>query len=457
MAKKKLGGAVGKGGVNPAPSADSHTVRVAAEQLVLVPIDDLVPYANNAKVHTPEQINQIRGSLREFGFVTPVLIDFDNNIIAGHGRVMAARAEGMTEVPCVMVSNLSDTQRKAYILADNRMSEIAQWDLKTLEVELEGLRELDFNVDLIGFEPDDIKEIQVGAYTRTAPGQAESSERHFWGDEEGQTTEEYNEFLDKFKPKLTTDDCFTPANIYEVVRDWAVRRYGLEGCSVIRPFYPGGNYAEAEYPEGCVVIDNPPFSILSEICRFYAERDIPYFLFAPGLTLFSIASGSCNYLPIGAPVTYENGATVNTSFVTNLGSVKIEIAPDLYQVIDEENDKNLRELHAELPNYVYPDCVVSVGVNKLAKWGQPLKIMAKDAQFIRALDAQKEAGKAIFGGGFLLSEKAAAEKAAAEKAAAEKAAAEKAAAEKAAAEKAAATEWSLSEREQLLVQQLGKE
>lgn len=156
MANKKVRGTVGKGGVNPAPIPDNHTVRVAAEQLVLVPIDDLVPYANNAKVHTPEQINQIRGSLREFGFVTPVLIDFENNIIAGHGRVMAARAEGMTEVPCVMVSNLTDTQRKAYILADNRMSEIAQWDLKTLEIELEGLQELQFDLDVIGFDVESV-------------------------------------------------------------------------------------------------------------------------------------------------------------------------------------------------------------------------------------------------------------------------------------------------------------
>lgn len=174
MAKKKAtpAGTVGKGGVNPAPVADNHTVRVAAEQLVLLPIDDLVPYANNAKIHTPEQISKIRGSLREFGFVTPILVDFDNNIIAGHGRVMAARAEGMTEVPCVMVSNLTEAQRKAYILADNRMSEIAEWDVKALEIELQGLKDMEFDTGLIGFEPEDLKTIEVGSYTRAAPGQA---------------------------------------------------------------------------------------------------------------------------------------------------------------------------------------------------------------------------------------------------------------------------------------------
>lgn len=173
MAKKKsdCGGAVGKGGINPAPNADDHTVRVAAEQLTLVPIDDLVPYANNAKIHDKKQIAQLRASLREFGFVTPVLIDFDNNIIAGHGRVEAARAEGMTEVPCVLVSNLTEAQRKAYILADNRLSETSVWDTEALKIELEGLEALQFDTGIIGFDAESVKEIEVSGYTRAAPGQ----------------------------------------------------------------------------------------------------------------------------------------------------------------------------------------------------------------------------------------------------------------------------------------------
>lgn len=177
MAKKKnVTGAVGKGGVNPAPTGNNHTVRVAAEQLVMVPIDELVPYANNAKIHGKEQIQKLRGSLREFGFVTPVLIDFDNNIIAGHGRVMAAREEGMDEVPCVMISNLTEAQRKAYILADNRMSEMSEWDLEALDIEVKGLQEMAFDVELIGFEPESLKEIQVSAHTRTVGSQTEKVE-----------------------------------------------------------------------------------------------------------------------------------------------------------------------------------------------------------------------------------------------------------------------------------------
>lgn len=177
MAKaKRPGGTAGRGGVNPAPTRDDQTVRIAAEQLTMVPIDDLVPYANNAKKHSAKQISQIRASLREFGFVTPVLIDFDNNIIAGHGRVEAARAEGMREVPCVLVTSLTEAQRKAYILADNRLSETAAWDTELLKIELEGLEALHFDTGIIGFDADSLKEIEVNAYTRAAPGKAAEPE-----------------------------------------------------------------------------------------------------------------------------------------------------------------------------------------------------------------------------------------------------------------------------------------
>ena len=313
--RKKPGGTVGQGGVGPAPRDQDLTVRVAAEQLVMMPLSDLVPYANNARVHSKAQIAQLRASLREFGFVTPVLIDWDNNIIAGHGRVEAARAEGMTEVPCVLVTNLTEAQRKAYILADNRLSETAGWDEPTLRMELESLAAVSFDNAVIGFEPaaplsfgsdapvggdGPSKTIPASGHTRDDPEHGEAVSRKDDGPEE---TEEYRQFVEKFKPKLTTDDCYTPENVYEAVRDWAVRRYGLEGLEVIRPFWPGGDYQGMEYPDGCVVIDNPPFSILSEICRWYMGRGIRFFLFAPTLILFSVASGACKYLPCDVTVT----------------------------------------------------------------------------------------------------------------------------------------------------------
>lgn len=178
MAKRKAdcGGAVGKGGVNPAPVPDNATVRVAAEQLTMMPIDDLVPYANNARVHDKKQIAQLRASLREFGFVTPVLIDFDNNIIAGHGRVEAARAEGMTEVPCVLVSNLTDAQRKAYILADNRLSETATWDTEMLKIELDGLKALAFDTGIIGFDAESLQALDLSGGSGNASDGVEDAD-----------------------------------------------------------------------------------------------------------------------------------------------------------------------------------------------------------------------------------------------------------------------------------------
>lgn len=129
------------------------------EELKLINIDELIPYANNARTHSKDQINKLRSSLREFGFINPILIDKDYNILAGHGRVMAAREEGIKEVPCVLVEHLTEAQKKAYILADNRLAMDAGWDDEMLALELENLKELDFDMDLTGFDAAEIDEL----------------------------------------------------------------------------------------------------------------------------------------------------------------------------------------------------------------------------------------------------------------------------------------------------------
>ena len=125
----------------------------------LVSISKLVPYVNNARTHSPEQINKLRASLREFGFINPVIIDREFGIIAGHGRVMAAREEGIAEVPCVFVDHLTEAQKKAYILADNRMAMDAGWDEELLRVEIEALQGADFDVGLTGFDDKEIADL----------------------------------------------------------------------------------------------------------------------------------------------------------------------------------------------------------------------------------------------------------------------------------------------------------
>ena len=127
-----------------------------SEKMIMEKVDNLIPYANNARTHSDEQVMKLRSSLREFGFVNPVLIDKENNIIAGHGRIMAAKAEGISEVPCVMVEHLTEAQKKAYILADNRLALDAGWDMDILKLEIEALKDLEFNIDLTGFEMDEL-------------------------------------------------------------------------------------------------------------------------------------------------------------------------------------------------------------------------------------------------------------------------------------------------------------
>ncbi len=132
---------------------------ITTTELQLVPLDKLVPYQNNARTHSPEQINKLRSSLREFGFINPVIIDRNYGIIAGHGRAIAAREEGINEVPCVFADHLTEAQKKAYIIADNRMALDAGWDEELLRIEIEELQGMDFDPLLTGFDEKELSKL----------------------------------------------------------------------------------------------------------------------------------------------------------------------------------------------------------------------------------------------------------------------------------------------------------
>lgn len=134
---------------------------MTTEKLELIETTRLIPYVNNARTHSSEQINQLRASLREFGFVNPILVDRDLNVLAGHGRLAAAQAEGYKKIPCVFVEHLTPAQKRAYILADNRLAEMAGWDEEILRAELDALAELDFDISLTGFEDFEFKDAEV--------------------------------------------------------------------------------------------------------------------------------------------------------------------------------------------------------------------------------------------------------------------------------------------------------
>ena len=134
----------------------------STERFEKVNIEKLVPYARNARTHSKEQILQLRASIREFGFINPVIVDKDYNIIAGHGRILAAKEEGITEIPCVFAEHLTEAQKRAYIIADNRLALNAGWDAEMLSVELSDLQGADFDISLLGFDEAELNKLMGG-------------------------------------------------------------------------------------------------------------------------------------------------------------------------------------------------------------------------------------------------------------------------------------------------------
>ena len=378
-------------------------------------VKDLIPYKNNPR-HNDQAVDAVAKSIKEFGFKVPIIVDRNNTIVAGHTRLKAAMKLGLETVPTMVADDLSEQQIRAFRIADNKLAELATWDFEKLEFEMQDLDLKDF-----GFKSwFDREELEK--------------------DKRQEGNEEYNSFLDKFETPKTTDDCYTPQNVYDAVAQYVEDKYGFNKEKFVRPFYPGGDYVKYKYAEDAVVVDNPPFSIMSEILKFYTEKKIKFFLFAPALTLFSSLEDVCA-IGVGVSVTYENKAKVATSFLTNMEDKRLRSDPELYQIVKQINDENERADKKEIHKYEYPDYIVcSTDLSAFSKYGVNFELSKKDSVRIRELDAQKEAGKAIYGSGYLLSEKAAAKKAAAEKAAAEKAAAKK---------------WELSEREMEIVKSLG--
>ena len=216
--------------------------------------------------------------------------------------------------------------------------------------------------------------------------------------------ETYEQFVDKFKPKKTTDDCYTPPEIFEAVLEWASNEYGFDYNKILRPFYPGGDYESEEYPEDYIVVDNPPFSIITPIVRWYIAHNVKFFLFCPALICCDIASDikACRII-IKDSITYHNGAKVATAFITNLDTENvIRTAPELNEKIRMINSKTMRKL----PKYQYPKNVLMASTLKNCA-GQDIKIKHSEACFVRRLDSQVKTKRVLFGGGYLISDEAA--------------------------------------------------
>ena len=232
-------------------------------------------------------------------------------------------------------------------------------------------------------------------------------------------SEEYKAFEAKFRPKKTTDDCYTPEPVFNAVRDYVCSRYSVDPSSIVRPFWPGGDFERFEYPDGCTVLDNPPFSILSRIIHFYLDRGIRFWIFCPALTAFTggvRATAVC----CGASITYANGAVVNTSFLTNLEDSEIVAisAPDLHDLVEAASAEARREQIRHVPKLAMPlELVTAARMNYYSVHHTEFAVRRSDCIFVRKLDNYPSG---IFGGGLLISRRAAAERAAAERAAAER-------------------------------------
>ena len=213
---------------------------------------------------------------------------------------------------------------------------------------------------------------------------------------------DYDSFIAKFSdlPK-TTDECWTPRDVYEAVVKYVSEVYPMEGKQLLRPFYPGGDYEAAEYPANGIVVDNPPFSIFSKIVRFYLDRNIPFFLFGLGLTLNNVCKYGATAVYIGGNMRFTNGAVINISFVSNLfGDIMAMSAPRLNELIAACASQNIK---ASLPSYSYPaELLRPCEFHTMASGGMDFAVRRSECCIVRNLDNMPK-GKSLFGEAFLTS------------------------------------------------------
>ena len=394
----------------------------------------------NPRQWTKDEIDRIAKSLKEtpelFEARPIIVIPHEGKyvILGGNLRYEGCKKNKAKDAPCFVMPADTPTEKLMEIVIKDNGS-FGAWDYDALANEWD-VPFTDWGVpawDVLEERQEDEEDLtdeEIEKKMREFREKLESGEIR-------EEDEEYQAFLEKFQAKKTTDDCFTPDVVYTAVAEWVATKYGIKRKDMVRPFYPGGDYQKENYPKGAVVVDNPPFSILSQILTFYKENGIKFFLFAPTLTLFSSSSTSASALPCGVAITYENGASVNTSFLTNLEpvSVRLRSEPSLYRAVKKANDENLREMRKELPKYSYDHHIITAPfIGALSRLGIEFSVPVSESEPISQLEVQKASGKAIYGKGYIVSDRVFAER------------------EKAEREKA--ERWELSEKELAIVARL---
>lgn len=353
--------------------------------IVFKNVNDLKEYDNNPRIND-DAIDKVAKSIEQFGFKVPVVVDKDNTIVCGHTRLKASKQLGLKEIPCIIADDLNKEQINAYRLIDNRTSDYSHWDFDKLELELKQL--------------EDIKEFEMKEFGLITKEDAffnrDTKQEKF---EHQDNNDEYNDFIDKFKNnqnKMNTDDCYTPEKIYNAVVEFVESEYKVNRKDFVRPFYPGGDYENYNYKDSDIIVDNPPFSIYSKIVNFYVEKGIKFFLFAPGTLCLRPKNKKVTYIIIDKTITYENGAQVNTNFVTNLDKIQgIRSAVKLAKNIVDKTQVKLTN------KYKYPDNILKT--NDLCKLENDFIIKASEYDFIDFL-CDKDGNKgSMFGNKIIVS------------------------------------------------------
>lgn len=351
-----------------------------------VKLSEIHEYDGNPRQISKQDFETLKKSLKEFPemmAVREIVVDEDGAILGGNQRYKALLANGVDEVVVKRVIDWTEEQKREFVIKDNIAN--GEWDMDVLANEWDDLPLDNWGIDISKWE--------------------------------NQT--EYQSFVDKFKPKLTTDDCYTPPKVFEAVEKWVREEYNIpDSVENIRPFKPEGDYTKEDY-DGKVVIDNPPFSIMSEIIRFYIDKGIKFFLFYDQRTLLSTAQD----LPVTRVITsstviYENGAKVSTGFITNMDdpNVLVYCSSTLANKIEEAQTSDEKELGA----YDRPkNSASAMDLAWFVKAGKDIRIKKGDAEYIKNLDNLKAIGKCIYGGGMLINDNLA-QKLAAQKLAAQK-------------------------------------
>lgn len=336
-------------------------------------ITDLKLNEANPRKIKDEKFKSLVKSIKDFPkmmALRPIVIDTDGTILGGNMRYRALLELGYQDIPDAWVKradDLTDEEKKRFIIEDN--VPFGEWDWELLGNQ---------------WDETDLKEWGLDVW--------QPMEEMNLSTKDGKKDDEYKSFEDKFKPKLTTDDCYTPVPVYDAVCAWVDKNITpLKDRQIIRPFFPGGDYEHHDYPAGCLVLDNPPFSISAQILDFYLEKKIPFFLFGNGLTLFGAKREGITYILIGEMIEFENGAKINIGFYTNLcPEIRIWCAADLAEAI-----RKIQTAPASLPNNKWDIHIQSAGLlGKVAK-RVTLKIMADECEFISTLSDSTS----IYGGG----------------------------------------------------------